>query len=108
MNKMLQYNNDIEMWKRVLFYIQEETIIMKIRLTDIVLLINKDLLPVIEDFQNSFLVKEETITLFKNELCKESAPSTANKSNPASTKRGESSILLLCFSTAFKYLFFSS
>lgn len=79
MNKMLQYNNDIEMWKRVLFYIQEETIIMKIRLTDIVLLINKDLLPVIEDFQNSFLVKEETITLFKNELCKHKTLISSNE-----------------------------
>ena len=44
MNKMLQYNNDIEMWKRVLFYIQEET-----------------------------------ITLFKNELCKHKTLISSNE-----------------------------
>ena len=65
--KQLQYETDT--WKRLLDFMMEENISLKIRLSEIIKeKIDPDTLEALEDFQSNFIKEDELIGLLRNEV----------------------------------------
>jgi hypothetical protein len=65
--KQLQYETDT--WKRLLDFMMEENINLKIRLSEIIKdKFNKNALEDLEDFQSNFIKEDELISLLRNEV----------------------------------------
>jgi hypothetical protein len=69
-----QFMHENETWKRLLGFLEEESIMLKNRLSEVAGAMNNndgDLLERLEDFQNYFLKEDETIKFLKKEINEE-------------------------------------
>ena len=67
--KFLQLRHEINTWKRMLGFMQEENVHLKNRLSDVLKdRFNKNLLDEVEFFQTNFIKEDEVIGLLKSEV----------------------------------------
>ena len=67
--KLMQLRHEINTWKRMLGFMQEENIHLKNRLSDVLKdRFNKNLLDGVESFQNNFIKEDEVINELKIEV----------------------------------------
>src|SRR5664279_5195423 len=65
--RQLQYENDT--WKRLLGFMREENILLKNRLSEILMdRFDKNLLEEVEAFQSDFIKKDELLVLLRNDV----------------------------------------
>lgn len=67
--KLMQLRHEINTWKRMLSFMQEENVHLKNRLSDVLKdRFNKNLLEEVEEFQTDFIKEDEVISALKNEV----------------------------------------
>lgn len=67
--KLMQLRHEINTWKRMLGFMQEENVHLKNRLSDVLKdRFNKNMLDGVEFFQTNFIREDEVIGLLKNEV----------------------------------------
>ena len=67
--KLMQLRHEINTWKRMLSFMQEENVHLKNRLSDVLKeRFNKNLLDEVEFFQTNFIKEDEVIGLLKSEV----------------------------------------
>ena len=67
--KLMQLRHEINTWKRMLGFMQEENVHLKNRLSDVLKdRFNKNLLEEVEEFQTDFIKEDEVINELRNEL----------------------------------------
>ena len=67
--KLKQIQHEVETWKRLLLYMQEENIHLKNRLSEVLKdRFDKKMLAVVEVFQNKFIAQDDLINSLKKEV----------------------------------------
>jgi predicted RNase H-like nuclease (RuvC/YqgF family) len=66
--KIKQIQHEIDTWKRLLSFMQEENVYLKNRLSEVLKdRFDNSLLEEVDDYQSSFIKADELITFFRNE-----------------------------------------
>ena len=69
--KFEQYRYDIDMWNRLLFYVQEENNLLKMRLADVTTNFqDKKYIAALEQYQNNLTDTDAVFALFKTDIFK--------------------------------------
>ena len=67
--KLKQIQHEVETWKRMLLYMQEENIHLKNRLSEVLKdRFDKKMLEVVEVFQNKFIMQDDLVNSLKKEV----------------------------------------
>jgi len=67
--KLKQIQHEVETWRRMLLYMQEENIHLKNRLSEVLKdRFDKKMLEVVEAFQSKFIMQDDLITSLKKEV----------------------------------------
>lgn len=67
--KLKQIKHEVETWRRMLLYMQEENIHLKNRLSEVLKdRFDKKMLEVVEVFQSKFILQDDLITSLKKEV----------------------------------------
>ncbi len=75
---------EVESWKRIFDFMENETVFMKGRMSQILReLSDTDLLNHIEVFQNQFLTQDKVIRIFRNDIDKQSQSLLTDEISPS-------------------------
>jgi len=72
MNASTMFEYELGLWKRILFNIEEENILLKYKISELLnqIKISPERLSLIEHFQNLFVLSDNTTRLFENDFYK--------------------------------------
>jgi len=72
MNASTMFEYELGLWKRILFNIEEENILLKYKISELLnqIKISPERLSLIEHFQNLFVLSDDTTRLFENDFYK--------------------------------------